>query len=615
MNGVIEEHRLEASYVARDANSQTREFQSKVSDFFTGIKRVCVLDAPTGAGKTFAFKNLGTTEKKVLIVLPNNLLAKEVVKDLGSNAVLITGDTIQEKTLQRKRIYDPNYNPRSESIDEMIETHTYIITNPTVFYYLLINHYSQLSKEDMLATMIKRNIKTIIFDEFHIYSKDQISMIMASVLVVPNTVKIMFSSATPPQYFIRLCEEVFGSEKVEEINVKRIYNNYGNSDLIQGAISLKIVNRSAYDFITENLDLLKDGNWVIITDSIKSIDKIGKILNSNYPNDNIVFISAYYDPSYANYNEIRFTNKVPRIIVSSNIVEQGINIRKEYQNFIIEPGMTPDNTTQRLGRVGRGQLKESNVYLCFPSKLQSFGHNVNSMDILIEILKSLQYSKRIPEPTCFGIGVYVTFLIEKLGNHAREIVFNNIINYDNKTLNAGIYSCRNVNRTLDDEIGRNKIKSNCILQINKIYNWWKHYRDTIYDFIPSQADKVDVLDTDIQFSTNTLSTKYDRLWIHKNKNIIERNSEGYIVGNFTDKPNYDFYVLIKNIPTGGTAPLKYKDIAFKSWKHITEEVNKALENSKCPDNEKIQILIRNIKECTRETAGIERLIMEVINDT
>ncbi len=611
MNGIIGTYNLKPSYIEREESGEMRKFQKDVLEFVEeNSKRVAILDAPTGSGKTYMFKKIASNEKKAIIVLPNNLLAEEVYRDLGDNACVLNKESINRTLNERKKRDNPLYNTKSDAIEEMISSKAYIVTNPTVFYYLLINHYTKSHRDDMISILVKGNIKTVIFDEFHIYSRDQISMIFASALALPYRIKIMFSSATPQKFFSDLCKDVFGTENLEEIHVSRSYIKSENSDILQGPISVDIFNEEASIFVDKNLKLFNTGKWVIILDSLKNIDKVINLLVSKYGKEEIGLVSAYYDPLHKTYQSTKQHDNKFRIIVSSNIIEQGINLSREYINFLIEAGSSANSLVQRIGRVGRGVETESKVILCFGGGMQTTQKNIETMDDLIAFIYKLNYGKDSYSPTSFGIGVYVSLFIDKLTTKAGEAILSNIIEYDNKKINAGIYSCKNVNDTLTNREGLKIIKRNCLREIFKVSTWWEKYKDSFYNFIPSQAGKVSVVDEDYIFEGNFLKTKYDEIWINKNKEILERTGEQFVVGKFNRKPNYDFEVIVENTPLG-SKKMKYKDIAFSARKDILEDIKGQLENLLCLSNDKIQTLINNIISCTKETAGLERLALEI----
>ena len=615
VNGYIKSYNLKSSFVDRNQSGDMRQFQEDLMNFVkSDEERVAILDTPTGSGKTYSFKNIGNEYAKTIIVLPNNLLAKEVAKDFGNNSVILNKESILEQVKKRKITFNLESTSISETIAYMINDKSHIITNPTVFYYLIINHYNQLEKEDMITKLVKENLKTVIFDEFHIYSKDQILMIIACAMILPNRIKIIFSSATPPDYFFEFTNGVFGKEKVRYISIKRHYERNEKGDLIQGPINLNIVLQNTIDFLSKNKELLKEGYWVLILDSIRNVDQVGKFLIGVYPKDSIAFISAYYDPYYRSYNDIKNEKKEYRIIISTNIIEQGININKKYTNFIIEPGQSVSNLIQRLGRVGRGNEEASNVYVCLPSGFNTPDEDVQNIEQAYNLFKKMNYGTATTKPKAFGVGVYIGFLLEKLSFLAADKIFRNLINYKNDAIMAGIYSVKNIEDTFSNEEGLKIIRKKCFSEIMDIKKWFDNYRETLFTFINEDSKKMNIIDyDDSTLEDNFLRTEYSLIWIMKNKVILNISDDGAIVGGFNEKPNYDFKVRVLNLPDGSRI-IPYPEVAFRSKGIIMETLNQIMNDMGCEENEKMQKLKNAIISVVRETAGIERLKLEVIDE-
>lgn len=608
-SGVIKTYNLQASYVSKYKRTGQRTFQNDLADFSKSPdKRIAILQAATGAGKTFAFRILAPENGKVMIVLPNNLLASEVADDIGKEARVLNKDAIQQENLKKINEINPRHSSRSETVESIINNHKFIITNPTVFYYLLINHYTAKSKEDMLSILVKRLVTHIVFDEFHIYSVDQVSMILAGSLMIPDRIKIIFSSATPPFFFDGISREVFKSHKIESISTKRLYQKSRDVDLIQGPLELNIVNLSGPEFVRKNVDVFKEGTWVFIADSIKNVHKIAETLLQRYDEAEMAILSGYNDPTYSIYSELKNNPNSKRILICTNIIEQGINLGKNFSNFVIEPGLTEDSTIQRLGRVGRGVERNSQVFLCFSYDMQTFQDNIENFDELIKSLRTLKYNKNKHTPKAWTIGVYSAIMMTKLTENAVEVIRENILNYENETLNSGIFKFENINLTLRNSEGRKKLKKNCLKEIDKVFDWFMAYVDTFYEFIHS-GDKIDI--DDDNFGGRFLRTKYDEIWARKNKEIIRSGGTLY-VGKFLDRVNYDFKVLVTNLPMGPRL-MKYGDISFNSWQKINEDLEKLLSDIMCEENEKVSKFIDDIKVFTKATAGIERLSLEVKN--
>ncbi|MGP6206918.1 type I-D CRISPR-associated helicase Cas3' [Cuniculiplasma sp. SKW3] len=612
LNGTVKTFNIKPSYINKDPNSQYREFQLELKKAIdSSNNRIVILNAPTGAGKTFAFREI-KKDGRIMIVLPNNLLSEEVNDGIGNMACLLNKQKIDEHI--HKVYRDQNANcSKAEAIEQMVIESDYIITNPTVFFFILSNHYTQNAKDDMISRILKYKIDTIIFDEFHIYTLDQLYKILAAAVILPKKVKIMFSSATVPDYFGELCKNIFGQESVTQINVKRSYEKNNNNTILQGLIKLHIFNGSAEELIENNKEIIKSGKWAMILDSIRSIERVGQVLSKELRDEEYGLLAAYYDPDYHFYKATKEINSNLRIVVSSNVIEQGININPSFSNFIIEPGVGSENLIQRIGRVGRGIEQESVVYLCIPNGVYHYGRDIQNMDELIDFISSLNFTKKARIPRAFGVGVYAYLLLEKLTIFASSIIENNIIKSFGNNLKAGYWSSKNVCETMENKEGVEKIKKNCFREIIELKEWWDKYKETIYDFIPKISSEVNVLDESFNLNDEFLKTRYNEIWIKKNKNILYMDGNNFVVGNFNEKVNYDFYVRISNLPLGKRR-MRYGDIAFKSHEKIIEDLEKLLDETDCKNNTNFMKFINDVIECTKVSAGVERLILEVDYD-
>ncbi len=611
-NGTLKTLNIKPSYIDNDPDTGFRQFQLDLKRTMEDpLKRIVILNAPTGSGKTFAFKEI-KKKGKVMIVLPNNLLSEEVRNGINKRACLLNKKNIEEHI---EKVYKTQGKKcsKAEAIEQMAIENDYVVTNPTVFLFMLLNYYLQNEKDDMISRLMKHDLQTIIFDEFHIYTLDQLYKILAASVIIPKKVKIIFSSATVPNYFIGLCKKIFGDNSVEEINPRRSYEKSERNTILQGPIKMHIFNGSAQKLLETNQNLLGSGKWVMILDSIRNIEEVGQVLRNRMENNEFGLMAAYYDPNYDVYRSTKEVNSQLRIVVSSNVIEQGINIDPSFSNFIIEPGVGSENLIQRIGRVGRGIEQESTVYLCIPNGINHYDKNIENMDDLIKFLLSLNFPGKKREPYPFGVGVYTYLLLEKITFFASSIIEKNIINGYNENLKAGYWCAKEVCETMNNEEGIIKIRKNCFKGIKELKEWWDKYKETIFDFIPKVSNEVNVLDESFDLNDGFLRTRYNEIWINKNKDILYRDCYNFIVGDFNQKVKYDFSVKVSNLPQG-SRKLKYGHIEFGAHGIIVEDVEKLLSESGCENNDKFREFVEDVRSCTKVTAGLERLILEVDYD-
>ncbi|MGE9811249.1 DEAD/DEAH box helicase family protein, partial [Ferroplasma acidiphilum] len=312
---------INESYLS--SNGTVRPFQEEMREFadYSNKKRVALLSAPTGSGKTFGFKNM-VVNGFIMILLPNNLLSEEVYQDFNDAATgvsLLNAKSVNQLLAKHKNEGFQDIS-KDKVIEEILTGSKICITNPEFFYYLILNKYKFYQLNDSLTDLLKDGLRLIIVDEIHVYSRDQINIILAILKLINNNIKIMFSSATIPDYFKNLVGLLFDEKNVMEITAERQYKKSPDNSILQGQLNVTIP--SIYkitEFIKDRIDLLKNGYWFIIADSIRNIQGIYNVLAASSINkDEIGMISAYHDSGYLLYKEI-FKNRKLRIIIGSNI--------------------------------------------------------------------------------------------------------------------------------------------------------------------------------------------------------------------------------------------------------------------------------------------------------
>ncbi len=588
-----------------------RDFQNKMVNFANSNKRVAILNAPTGSGKTYGFKKMILKNGFILILLPNNLLSQEVYYNFKEDidVDILNSSSINNIIRYYKNKGYENFN-KDDAIKNIITGKKIIISNPEIFYYIILNKYKNGGKSDSITDFIINGLKMIIIDEVHIYSRDQISILLAILKLINPNLKIMFSSATIPEYFKQLIKNLFGESDIELIKVERYYESNEKNELLQGPISISIPEElDTSDFIKNNISLLKDGNWFIIADSIRNIDSIFNILKSNISSEQIALIDAFHDPEYKSYIDI--FNKGPRIVIGSNIIEQGINPPKKFNNFIIEPGLDIKNFIQRFGRIGRNSDNTSNLIIVFKSSIANKEAlvNINKFDDFIYFVsKKLPEKEEVLNPKY--IGVYAALIANKFSFNLNRVARENILKTDKSIDFSKSFSDTENTLRIIKEINGDKDKFNRMrndIDLKNIIKWWDKYYQTIFRFIPEAKDGKGI---DI---TNNEEFSYDSIWIHKNKNIISEENGFYIVNGYNNAPYWDFCVNVSGIPIDDLNK-KYGDVSpYKARKLILKAMDQSFDINTGYDEE-ARRLIEGIKEIIRATADYERLTITIYDE-
>lgn len=591
-------------------SGELKEFQISMRDFANGDKEIGVLSAPTGAGKTYGFKTMIQDERFIIILLPNNLLAHEVCEDFlksGISTVLLNSEKVTEKVEEMVR--KGFEATRDKAILSMITNKKIVVTNPELFYYIILNKYKLNPKTDSLSDFIVAGLKMIVIDEVHIYSRDQINILLGIMKLFHKEIKILFSSATIPGFFDVAIKKLFGEENIREITVDREYVKNSSNSILQGKINVFIPNfNSTASFIEENHNIMNTGYWFIIADSIRNMQSIYDVIKKHYSPNEIGLISAYHDPEYTTYHKI-FEDEKYRIVIGSNIVEQGINPPKYFSNFIVEPGMDIKNFIQRVGRIGRNSEKINNLYVIFKNKdvnVQSF-YNGMTIEEFYKIMKN-----KLPESiTGYRpgyIGIYSALIANKLSYNLKETITTNInIDRDGQgytqSFNRATKTIGLINKIRNDKNLFYELKKD-IRELKSILGWWDYYYDSIVNFIPV-SEKFNGFD-----SMEKRKFSYDYIWILKNKNIEYKDNSIIIVKGFNEKVDYDFDVCVEGIPFN-KRQVKYKDVApYRARKLIIKKMEEYSDFQDSKGNAKM--ISEGLKDIVIATSDYSRLKLEVI---
>lgn len=596
------------------ASGYTREFQQEIVKFASDTtKRIALLSAPTGAGKTHGFRLMGSDNKMVLLVFPNNLLSNETLLSFKEgkerDIALLNASTINQVLREKREAGFTDFTQRM-AIGFLLEGRKYIITNPTILYNLLDNHYVHSAREDSLSELLKFNISTLIFDEFHVYSRDQASVILALSKLLGEDIKIIYASATLAPDLRLVLERLFDPREICEITARRRSENSEDSVLLQGPIEFNFFRTSTVSFIRDHDHLFKTGNWFLILDSIRNISNAYSELILHVPKSQIAIISAYHDPSYETYVTISKSIGEKRIVIGSNIVEQGINPPREYDNFLIEPGFSPESIIQRVGRVGRGTKTLSRVYLSVQGTSAIIPKRVGTIDEFFEFFSNFRF-RRDRIPWSRSIATYLWFIISKLTRNAQKAILDNLRQDSaNSSLLSGIFEAKKTDSNLcnDEWIHSN---SKYLRELEEISKWWKLYKASIYRFIPSQSE-MKILDTAADFVEGAdFITEYSSLWIRKNREIKEFGEDFIEVGEFLEKPDFDFKVRVSGLPFSQQVPMRYGDIIFNARHEILSRFER-IRSSYFNLTEELENFLESLGNCIKSTAGLERLTLELI---
>ncbi|AAT42590.1 type I-D CRISPR-associated helicase Cas3' [Picrophilus oshimae] len=493
-------YNIKASYI--DTKNGKRRFQEEMEKFIKDREHsIMVLKAPTGSGKTYGFYNLNE-KNNVLMVMPNNVLVEQVYNDLikqNKNCKKLTADDLDsienDKNIDRRRAFNLLINPDENS---------FVITNPEILLRLVINKYTTSDKIDEIALLKENGFNLIIIDEFHVYNTQQLKELSAIIYILNKSFKILLASATPNYAIIKPLESIL-KNKIIKYDVKR---QDSGSDVIQGPINLKIcLNMDIKDFINLNKDIIMNGRWLFILDKIISIEDVyNELLKCKISPDDISLFDSYHNDK--NWNR--------RIILSSNILEQGINI-PEIENVVIEPGRSAVNIEQRLGRVGRGRRDESNAYIILNNISENnFNCDIKDYDSLMDKFYSI-FENNDSEFGSYSLGVQIAKISESFTYLMRHQIYMEFIK-DYDEIKHGYLDFVQINNVIKNKKIFNNHRANITME-----KWWNKYKETMETFINADK-KIKIRDQTIY--GKDFETEYSQIWLARFKEVTGNIARG-----------------------------------------------------------------------------------------
>jgi CRISPR-associated helicase Cas3 len=597
-----------------------RDFQNIISQFLLeqgGGRKVLVVDAPTGSGKTHAFSNLEKFEGITFLVLPNNFLIEEKFNEfvnrgsIAPNQIRKLSRSEIDYNIIKNGLGDKN-DPRSvlTAIEFILSGSKIVITNPSIIFLILYNHYWKKyhTKGSHLVELIEAGMVNVVFDEIHIYNKDQRNRILSINALLSGNTKFVYTSATIPYDLLPTLKAIFGNDSIEYIKVTTTIESE-SSTLLRGPINIRIIKHSPLDLPEDLLKRLKEDKWIIILNKIITINQFYKILMKNgFDKNEILLVSGYHDRNRQSVGI--FKDGKARIIIASNIIEQGINPPKDYLNFIIEPGIYYYNFIQRIGRVGRGIQEQSYVVIPISNMvLPNEISKVNEFNDFVEKMSSIFKKEDISiiEPKLLGyyIGNFISRFSNDERNKLKEII---------GKLAGGSEIIRGVENfdTLNTIILEDKLSSCFTIQpylIEKIGKWWKSYNSTFQNFIKNESI-VEIIDESITDKSDLpLASDYNELWVMMYKEILSYQNGVYTLGEDRSEPFKEFEISLINVPFEEYGPKKFGDIQWKEREIIIGNLeNYKSELINCQTG---KLFYQLLKDYLYSTAWPDRLIYKI----
>lgn len=332
---------------------KARNFQQEFFNWMENNTQFCVMQAPTGAGKTAAFTELCREKGKTLLVYPTNALVeqqKERLEEEGLDVETLNSDSLKGSGTERlESLMSFTANYRGDVI----------ATNPDILQAIIQNQYFDVPGK---AMEFFDRIEAVVYDEFHFYSDFESSgLLMQSQIISGKNgdAEIVFCSATPNEKYIEAISKSLG-EKADTIEAE-----YTDSDprfreeveVERHGETITTEKEKAKEIIEEKLEELEETEE----------HKIAVIFNSAYRSNQFYKYLCQEgleehvekDNGYDTQSDVDIDRSAP-VLVSTSKSEVGLDF--DIELMLMEKPKTASSFIQRFGRAGRKSSAEVHIF-------------------------------------------------------------------------------------------------------------------------------------------------------------------------------------------------------------------------------------------------------------
>jgi CRISPR-associated helicase Cas3 len=418
------------------------------TQIMTAPKPVRIVSAPTGAGKSYAFKQAMLNDERVLFIVPTRRLAQNLISGLLDDLVTQDGWT-EEQAGAKITMWSSDATRDLMKAGEMHigarrcrEIHTLdmtrkggemIVAVPEVVAGLLLRSYLDAGLSSIGIFDVAECFDHVVFDEFHTVSARGFGLSAVCALLAAqwpgSRMKVTFLSATPLDITPVLEKSGVNPDKDIAYISEPLSASEGRP--VHGYVRLSLYEAcDMTDLLEKHLDEVASqiaaGQMVVlIFDELRGLQLqlsgLSRLLAGIGLQSGEALVINSLDDSRANTAPDGFfhsgRHRDPRnykVLVATSSVEMGVTFRTNL--LFMEPGFLPMNFLQRYGRAARGdmdghvvvRISEHSQKLAWFNKLQKFvaahtGKTI-SISMLTEILtqKIRKTFRPQPEETCFG---------------------------------------------------------------------------------------------------------------------------------------------------------------------------------------------------------------------
>ena len=408
------EFRFEPEYLSYSNESflgmALHQFQIKIRDIFDSPFDCLFVNAPTGTGKTLSFGlptfcNMNVFQRrKTLIISPTNLLINQIYESLTKSIREHTeiGD-VRIRKLTGKDLFQRNPIQRQDEISFSFTGNDILVSNPDIISLLISGFYytSQMRSPNFNIGRLRNpedifaKLDVIVFDEYHVYSEEELGKIFAFILLsrlTGNHLKVIFASATPDEKIMTILTGL--KLTYDTLNVFTTHDGSGRSRKVRGLVNLTFSDEKMLDKFKDAIISTSARALYLFDHKVDAERAIDHLLEIGIDQEEIQELTGFMQRSTT---KKEYSNK-ERFVIATNAAEQGLNL--DVNEAHIEPGLYLENLSQRYGRIGRSGAPGSvtihvdrDILRNLPEKADSFIELEKSLRLIFRSRES--YASRI----------------------------------------------------------------------------------------------------------------------------------------------------------------------------------------------------------------------------
>lgn len=375
------EVKIKRHCVGRDGESGLSPLQKELLDNPAPIR---IAEAPTGAGKSYAFERAMARGERILFIVPTRRLAQNLLAGLSENLISDHGWT-EEVAFRKLALWssDATAKQRAEGVvnigarrvrevfdlDPTRVGGEMIVAVPETVSYLLLRFRRVVGQTDVGVFDLLSNFEHIVFDEFHTISARGFGLagLIAKLAAQADGVraKVSFLSATPLDI-----RPVLNKLDVPEERIAELHEELTKSGRpVHGDVRLVLASAPCLsDLVREHVqaiqhEIAKGRQIVVIYDRLHDLmlhllDMQAALEDAGVAPGRTLLINSISDSTIGDDGRGFFAvgrEQQPErfdVLIATASVEMGVTFRADM--LFMEPGFAPLNFLQRYGRAARG---------------------------------------------------------------------------------------------------------------------------------------------------------------------------------------------------------------------------------------------------------------------